>query len=275
MKLNIYKNRYSSECEYKAELKHIFETIKSDLLLDVKEKRFGVVYATTSLKGRKHEHIESFTGLVFIDVDKCTNAVKVKSLFQELDCTVATWFSSSGNVHALIKIPVCKSIDEYKRRYALLTEDLRSEIGDMGLVDNATSNPTQLAFISHDKELYVNTSAEEYEGMYLPNKPRKNRTIVFDMYNSNSTKWCVDKVNQWFSGINSNGYPQVLKYSVTLGGWASAGYIKEKDAENLLQSLIKGNAYLNSTDSSGTLQTYLNASLSAFKEGLKTPLHWH
>ena len=275
MKLNIYKNRFSNHHDSNKELNDIFETIKGEDSQVLKEDRLGVVYATTSEKGRLHEHIKAFTGMVFIDVDKCTDAAAVKSLFSGLDCTIAAWYSSSGNVHALIKIPVCKSKDEYKRRYGLLADDLKDEIGDLGQVDDITSNPTQLAFISHDKDLYVNTDAEPYEGMYLPNKPKKNRVIAFDKYNSNSTKWCVEKVNHWFNGINTNGYPQVLKYSITLGGWSSGGYITQDDGLNLLKRLIQGNAYLNSQQSSGTLNTYLKASESAFNEGLKTPLHWH
>ena len=275
MKLNIYKNKHSTESKKSLELKEIFEMIKTNVSKVPKENRLGVVYASTTTKGRKHDDILGFTGMAFIDVDNCTDPVKVKELFIELDTTIATWYSTSGNVHALVKIPVCENKDEFKRRYDLLTDDLLDEIGDWGVLDKITVNPTQLAFISHDSELYVNDEPETYEGIYLPNRPKKNRIISFDVYNDKSSKWCIDKVQGWFNDIDTNGYPQVLKYSITLGGWASAGYIEPGKALDVLKTLIQSNNYLNSRESSGKIETYLNAGESSFNEGLLHPLHWN
>ena len=275
MDLNIYKNKHSKEFDGTIELNKLFRLIKTKASDLPKADRLGVVYASKSKKGRKHEDIVSYNGMVFIDVDECKEPKKVKELFIEIDCTRATWYSTSGNVHALIKIPVCKTKDEFKRRYELLTSDLRDEIGDCGKLDSITINPTQLAFISHDTELFVNEEPTTYEGIYLPNKPKQNRTISFDFYNDASTKWCISKAQDWFNDILDNGYPQVLRYAITLGGWSAAGYIESNNALEVLLALIKHNNYLNSNQSSGSLETYLKAATSSFNEGLKHPLHWH
>ena len=276
MNVDTYKNKYSTSVYKEMDINHVFKTIKSDKSKVKKEDRLGVVYASSSsLKGRKHEDIKIFTGLAFIDIDNCSDPKKVKAEFMNIDCTFATWFSSSGNVHSLIKIPISKDKDEFKRRYRILVKDLEEEIGDWGSIDPITVNPSQLAFISHDAEIYINKDCETYEGIYLPSLPKKNRKIKFNVNNDTSTKWCVGKVEKWYNDIVDNGYPQVLKYAMTLGGWSAAGYIENNNALEVLLALIKHNNYLNSNQSSGSLETYLKAATSSFNEGLKHPLHWH
>ena len=190
MKLNIYKNRLQKEYFTTLTTDEIFHLIRTNRGDTPKNERLGVVYASTSSKGRKHEDIDTYTGIAFIDVDNCRRPTFVKMLFQELDCTIACWYSSSGNVHALIKIPVCKSKDEFKRRYSLLVKDLKEEIDDWGQIDEITSNPTQLAFISSDAEIFVNDAPVSYEGIYLPTPIKMVRKLKFH-YNSDASTHLV------------------------------------------------------------------------------------
>ena len=275
MKLNIYKNRLQKEHFTTLTIDEIFKLIRTTKSDIPKNERLGVVYASTSAKGRKHEHIESYTGMAFIDVDDCKKPKLVKLLFQELDCTIACWYSSSGNVHALIKIPVCKSKDEFKRRYSLLVKDLKEEIDDWGQIDEITSNPTQLAFISSDAEIYINEAPVSYEGIYLPTPPQIVRKAKLFSTSDKTTNYCLDKAQQWFNGINTNGYPQVLKYSYTMGGYCATGKIDKTVAKETLQQLINSNQYLNSKDSSGSLETYLTGAMASFNKGLENPLEWN
>ena len=267
MKLNIYKNRLQKEHFTTLTIDEIFKLIRTTKSDIPKNERLGVVYASTSTKGRKHEHIESYTGMAFIDVDDCKKPKLVKLLFQELDCTIACWYSSSGNVHALIKIPVCKSKDEFKRRYSLLVKDLKEEIDDWGHIDEITSNPTQLAFISSDAEIYINEAPVSYEGIYLPTPPQIVRKAKLFSTSDKTTNYCLDKAQQWFNGINTNGYPQVLKYSYTMGGYCATGKIDEAVAKETLQQLIISNQYLNSKNSSGTISTYISGAMASFEKG--------
>jgi len=275
MKLNIYKNRLQKEHFTTLTIDEIFKLIRTTKSDIPKNERLGVVYASTSSKGRKHEHIESYTGMAFIDVDDCKKPKLVKLLFQELDCTIACWYSSSGNVHALIKIPVCKSKDEFKRRYSLLVKDLKEEIDDWGHIDEITSNPTQLAFISSDAEIYINEAPVSYEGIYLPTPPQIVRKVKLFNTSDKTTNWCIDKAQLWFNGIDTNGYPQVLKYAHTIGGWSASGKIQEAVAKETIQQLINSNQYLNSKDSSGSINTYLTGAIASFNKGLENPLEWN
>ena len=275
MKLNIYKNRLQKEHFTTLTIDEIFKLIRTTKSDIPKNERLGVVYASTSSKGRKHEHIDTYTGMAFIDVDDCKKPKLVKLLFQELDCTIACWYSSSGNVHALIKIPVCKSKDEFKRRYSLLVKDLKEEIDDWGHIDEITSNPTQLAFISSDAEIYINEAPVSYEGIYLPTPPQIVRKAKLFSTSDKTTNYCLDKAQQWFNGINTNGYPQVLKYSYTMGGYCATGKIEESLAKETLQQLINSNQYLSSKESSGSLETYLKGAMASFNKGLENPLEWN
>jgi hypothetical protein len=275
MKLNIYKNRLQKEHFTTLSIDEIFHLIRTNRGDTPKNERLGVVYASTSLKGRKHEDIDTYTGIAFIDVDNCRRPTFVKMLFQELDCTIACWYSSSGNVHALIKIPVCKSKDEFKRRYNLLVKDLKEEIDDWGQIDEITSNPTQLAFMSSDAEIFVNDAPVSYEGIYLPTPIKMVRKLKFHYNSDASTNWCIDKAKEWFNGIDTNGYPQVLRYSITIGGWCASGKIDEFTARQTIEQLIKGNPYLNSKNSSGSLTTYLSGAMASFSKGLDMPLEWN
>ena len=275
MKLNIYKNRLQKEYFTTLTTDEIFHLIRTNRGDIPKNERLGVVYASTSSKGRKHEDIDTYTGIAFIDVDNCRRPTFVKMLFQELDCTIACWYSSSGNVHALIKIPVCKSKDEFKRRYSLLVKDLKEEIDDWGQIDEITSNPTQLAFISGDAEIFVNDAPVSYEGIYLPTPIKMVRKLKFHYNSDASTNWCIDKAKEWFNGIDTNGYPQVLRYSITIGGWCASGKIDEFTARQTIEQLIKGNPYLNSKNSSGSLTTYLSGAMASFSKGLDMPLEWN
>jgi hypothetical protein len=275
MKLNIYKNRLQKEHFTTLSIDEIFHLIRTNRGDTPKNERLGVVYASTSLKGRKHEDIDTYTGIAFIDVDNCRRPTFVKMLFQELDCTIACWYSSSGNVHALIKIPVCKSKDEFKGRYNLLVKDLKEEIDDWGQIDEITSNPTQLAFMSSDAEIFVNDAPVSYEGIYLPTPIKMVRKLKFHYNSDASTNWCIDKAKEWFNGIDTNGYPQVLRYSITIGGWCASGKIDEFTARQTIEQLIKGNPYLNSKNSSGSLTTYLSGAMASFSKGLDMPLEWN
>ena len=275
MKLNIYKNKLKKEYFTILKLDEIFHQIRTNKTDTPKNERLGVVYASTSTKGRKHEHIESYTGMAFIDVDDCTHPKEVKNLFKAIDCTLACWYSSSGNVHALIKIPICTTKDEFKRRYTLLASDLRHEIGSWGHLDGITTNPTQLAFMSSDADIYINDAPTTYNGIYMPTPKKVVRMLKFQKYSDASTNWCIDKAQLWFNGIDTNGYPQVLKYAHTMGGYCATGKIEESLAKETIQQLINSNQYLNSKNSSGSISTYLSGAIASFNKGLETPLEWN
>jgi hypothetical protein len=272
MKLDRYKNRYATNNK-EIELNEIFNNIRSKNINQNKSDRKGIVYATTSEYGRKHEFIKNFTGLMFIDVDNCTNAEKVKEIFTMISHTVATWYSTSGNVHSLIQIPICKNVAEFKRRYKAFVNDFEPLIESYGELDTITSNPTQLAFESYDKEIIVRNDVEVYTGIEKEKRKRSIKPFLNNPTNSRE-QWVTVWIRNKIQGITTNGYNQLLGLSKVLGGYSSGGYISYDNALDTLLTAVNNNEYMNSKNSSGTLKTYLKASESAFKIGIEEPINW-
>ena len=277
IEIDQYLNRYSKKKLKTSNLEDIFEKIRTQNINIPKAQRKGNIFSTRTNLGRKHKDIKEFTGLMFIDIDKCTDHNKVKDLFINIENTVATWFSSSGkNVHALIKIPICENMDEFKRRYKAFIELLELYIRDFATIDTITANPTQLAFESHDKDLFINETPIEFKKISPKQVPQPTNIICAN--NITPTKgteqWIIDWTNRTISLITNPGYTQLLCYSKTLGGYCSGGYIDKELASSVLHNAIESNSYFKSKESSGTMQTYHKGGEGSFIVGLKEPLKW-
>lgn len=269
--VNQYQNKYSTSNK-EINLQDIFENIRSKNINQPKADRKGIVYCTTSTKGRRHEDIVSFTGLLFIDIDECKHPKTIKEIMTKIKHTVAVWYSSSGNVHALIKIPVCLNVDEFKRRYKAFIQVLEPFIKGLGMIDSITSNPTQLAFESYDVEIIVKKNPITFEHI-LPVKKQSLQKSIIPPTDARE-KWCVNWITRSIDSINTLGYPQLLQYSYTLGGYSAGGYISQSLAEETLLNAINNNEYFNSNESSGSLTTYQKGGLAAFRKGLEKPIEW-
>ena len=274
MRINQYKKKTSIRSFRSVEIETIFQNIKSNNIDTPKTERRGNVFAATTTKGRKHKHLDTFTGLLFMDIDNCIDHKKVKQFFIELEHTAAVWFSSSGkNVHALIKIPIPKDINEFKRRHKAFLKQVKPFIKDLAIIDTITSNPTQLAFESYDPEIYVNPKPIEFTNI-APKPKQKKLPKVAAIPTNKTEEYCINWIKEKINGINTNGYPQLLKYAQTLGGYAAGGYISQTLARETLRQCIEANAYFNSKDSQGSISTYLKGGIASFEDGLQKPLIW-
>ena len=129
--------------------------------------------------------------------------------------------------------------------------------------------------MSSDADIYINDAPTTYNGIYMPTPKKVVRMLKFQKYSDASTNWCIDKAQLWFNGIDTNGYPQVLKYAHTIGGWSASGKIQEAVAKETIQQLINSNQYLNSKNSSGSISTYISGAMASFEKGLDMPLEWN
>ncbi len=257
-------------------LELILEGTRLNNIDSPKNRRKANVFATRSNLGRKHKDIKEFTGLMFIDIDKCKDQIAVKELFIQIDNTVAVWYSSSGkNVHALIKIPICSSVDEYKRRYNAFIQLLEPYLKKLAKIDKITANPTQLAFESFDPCIFINDAPMEFELKLPESKPRREIQInSIANPTNNSEQWCIKWLEKKMNNVVDNGYTQLLSISRTFGGYCSGGYINKDIAIDLLKNAVRTNNYLNGSSSSGTLKTYLKGAEGAFINGESDPLTW-
>jgi len=274
MQIDQYNKKTSTRKSKSVPIEAIFENIRTNNINTPKVERKGNVFSATTKLGRKHEDLETFTGLLFMDMDNCLDHEAVKEFFIELEHTVAVWYSSSGtNVHALIKIPISKDIDEFKRRHKAFLNKVKPYINDLAIIDSITSNPTQLAFESYDPDIFVNDNPIQFTEIKRKPPVRKLPKVI-TMPTTKQEEKCIKWIKLRIGEINTNGYPQVLKYAQTLGGYCGSYKISQSLAEETLKQCIESNAYLNSDESQGTIRTYLKAGLDSFRDGLKKPLEW-
>ena len=132
------------------------------------ELKKGLYYFTPSViipkgKRRKYDSIQSFTGLMQLDFDGEENALELKSyLSTDFPYIYCAYLSPSRKgVKALMKIPVCKDVNEYKE-YFLGVEQHFINLG-VESFDHAPYNPILPLYISYDKEMYVNAHPSEWD----------------------------------------------------------------------------------------------------------------
>ena len=238
--------------------------------LEKKERlKKNLIYFTPAVvlkKGRKYEDIESYTGLLPFEFDKIKFAPELRdSIFENLDCCVCTYLSPSSNgVKGLIRIPICKTVEEYKSfSYGLFYyfEHI------MGL-DICTEKPTQPVFISHDPDLkyrkYKNCSVwdvkgvkldafkEVYEGECDFSKPQ----II------NQLKWIRERI----ISIEDDGHGTVVRNSSLLGGFVG-DILDFKTACEFMESCIDESDYLQKS-----LYTYKKTAKTMISRGMSVPI---
>jgi hypothetical protein len=255
------------------ELAEVFEEIRSNKDLPEKLDRKMVLYSS-NVRYRHVKEIKNYTGLLFIDIDKPANPAEIKSFFIKHLHTVAVWYSASKGIHALIKIPIVKEVEEFKRRFDLYTKILDQNLKNC-IIDRATANPIQCAFINYDPEIYVNPDPVEFTGIN-PAPEKKERVVnsLGDNVSSGTEMWTIKRMTELFNEIVDNGFPQVRSLGRTLGGWCATSKISEDKALELLEELVNDNNYLTGGDSGGSIDLYVNTALSAFELGLLEPLEW-
>lgn len=268
--LDTYQNKWHSRTGRQNSLGAYADRIKN---YSKTTNKWGIVYAARCKNTRSKSDIVNFTGLLFIDVDKCTDHVAVKNLFKRIRYTVMTYYSRSGkNVHAVIKIPVCKTVDEYERRFSSFMWQVEDHLEGIAELDTMTANPVQMAFHSYDPEIFIKDNPETFELIDDPVvKPEVKKPIS---YNTGYPKQggAIAYIRKVIPNIVSPGYVTLRSKSVLIGGWCGAG---EAEAEKTLQALLEAitiNQYFLSDDSDKDIDEYQTLAESAFNEGFRHPI---
>ncbi len=213
---------------------------------------------------RKYENIISFTGLMVLDFDHLDEnySVKLKQvLFEKCSFIVAVWLSPSRHgIKALVKIPICENVDDFKAYFRAIEKQL----GGLKGFDRTTQNCVQDLFMSYDSELLqrddATTWTEKYiepikEIVHIPIQPTDKTNVVVNIV--------VKKINE----ITTTGHYVLRAVSFALGGYVGAGYIAENDAIYLINRCIDCNAYLNKKAS-----TYKKTAYTMIKNGIMQPI---
>lgn len=153
------------------ELKDTFKQIEvassnGDLKLKANLKK-KLTYFTPCVKtnglGRSYSHIEEFTGLMIVDVDglDVEYAKEFKTyLFETYSFMVAVFLSvSKRGVKAIVRIPKCQSVEEFKSYFFGLSATFQEYKG----YDSTAQNPILANFVTYDEELLYRTNATVFD----------------------------------------------------------------------------------------------------------------
>lgn len=264
-------------------LKSIFDEIKraeetGDLELKSELKKEKLYYVTPCVHfgggRRRYKDIKNFTGLMVLDFDHLTfeESVKLKKwLFEKYPQVICAYLSPSRHgVKALVRIPVCDDVDEFKSYFY----GMAAEIGNIKGFDGSGQNPSLPLFVSLDSEVLFREDAVEWDifgekiGDYSTSKPTPppanfkpdDKDLIY------IKKWLNKKINE----ITNNAHPQILSIAVTLGGYVGYGYLSAFEAEQLIEYEIRSNMYMTKKANRG--QVYVNTSRQMIAKGASKPL---
>jgi len=214
---------------------------------------------------RALKNITRFTGLLVLDFDhlEIDYTLKFKqALFDKCSFIIACWLSPSKHgIKALVKIPICNSVDEFKS-YFLAIEN---EIGHYKGFDKTAKNCVLDLFLSYDSDLLYRSNATTWSKQYF--EPIK--VIPYREIQSDKTDVIVNVIVKNINKITVTGHEILRATSYSLGGYVGAGYITETDAVYLINRCIDHNSYL-----SKKATTYKKTALTMIKKGILTPLYF-
>lgn len=246
----------NGDIKLKSDLKKHLHSFTPDVI--VKEKR-------------KYEDVVSYTGLCVLDFDKIDNPIGFKEfLFNEYKCIIAAWLSpSKKGIKALVKIPIVKTKEEFKKYSYGLSAEMQIYKG----FDIVVNNAVLLLFIGWDENILIRNNPETWikEGRKV-NDFDTSKIKEFRPSNeitSAQSGWVINMVRDKVNSIFDNGHPVIRGTSVTLGGYVSGGYLSEYDAINLMESLISQNSYLQKGVSG-----YCKTARQSIRLGMTKPLYF-
>lgn len=231
----------------KKNIQHIFEQIRdAEERKDAKTKQElkSQLYSFTPCVfvngARKYSNIVSFTGILILDFDHLETEYAIsfkKALFEQYQFIIATWLSASQHgVRAMVKIPICKSVEEFKTRFAAIERDLGDYIG----FDKAPKNCILPMFISYDKDLMYRKDATVYDKKFSPvERPPIVQYIITDK-TSAVEKIIYNKIQT----ITDSGHTILRAAAYLLGGYVGANYIEYDTALYSIEQMIDSHPYL-------------------------------
>lgn len=194
---------------------------------------------------RRYKDIIRFTGLAVLDFDHIDNALDLKSfLFYEYKQIIASWLSpSKRGVKCLVKIPVVKSVDEFKEYYYGLSEEMEIYNG----FDGTGQNAVLPLFQSWDANLMYRDDAETWSAKGIKHNSFENSEPLEKPVINDPGKYTERVVKIITSGVNKItdvGHWDLRGTALAAGGYVCSGYIDQLDAVKLMDSLIDSHPYL-------------------------------
>lgn len=218
---------------------------------------------------RRYDDIIQWTGLLVLDFDKINNAPDFKEfLFSEYNFIIAAWLSpSKKGVKAMVRIPIVKSIDEFKSYYFGVSEEMDQYDG----FDGSGQNCVLPLFLSYDSELLQREDSILWEtkGFKRDNFESVQSIAPTPVERQDDHgRIIIAMIDKAIDKINGNGHPQLRGICISVGGYIANNYINRDDAISRIFYRIEQNEYLKKG-----VPGYKKTALWALSIGLNKPLH--
>jgi len=237
---------------------------------DLKERLYSFTPCVVCKEYRRYSDILSFTGLMVLDFDFKTktfeHSLEFKEILKNYNFIHSAWLSSSGKgVRAFVKIPICKSVDEFKSYFNYI--HYKHELGSVDGFDKAPDNAVLPLFISYDKDLYINEDSIILKQTYIaPITPYKAPIFTNNTIGVYNPKAVHTILLQNLNKITDNGHRPLRAISYTLGGYVSYGYIYKEEAIEMICKIIESHYYLKKN-----IKTYQTTARTMIIKGMCNP----
>jgi len=221
----------------------------------------------TIIKYRRYSDISTFNGIAVLDFDHIDNAEELKEyIFNEYKFIIAAWLSpSKRGVKALLKIPIVKTIEDFRDYYRAIEKTF--EIYDGW--DGTNKNAVLPLFQSYDPNLLQRDNAKTFKDRIKEQQsdPVKKYTVKYSG-SDNKERLILKMAETGIIRISAPGHPQLRSICRALGGYVAAGYINKTILLSHVDRLIESNSYL----CKGT-KGYKKTARWAIDAGAKKPIY--
>ena len=228
-------------------------------------KQTKLFYFTPSVNvtRRDYSNIQSFNPILVAEYDKvgegAANKLK-KAIFNRFKSCICAYLSpSKQGVKFLFKIPIVKSVEEYKEYFYGLAYYLKQVSG----FDMSNQNPVLPLFLSYDFDMLIRDEEEiedwDTRGLRLDSfklaenlegyQPREDVTEEERSRVEYIVRYLIKKCDE-----EQVGHPNVRSAGLVAGGYVGAGYFSEDEIYQILEDEILASGYL-SKGVSGYLKT--------------------
>lgn len=261
----------------KGEIVSLFKQIEkasAEMNLELKGKlKENLFYftpcVTTDGLGRSYSNIVSFTSLLVLDFDNLPDAPAFKQfLFDNLKCVIAAYLSASRKgCKFIVRIPICKTTDEFKSYFYGMAYFLEKYEG----FDPSTQNCILPLYLSIDPDLLYRDDAEVWtkRGMKIDEfKAHVGEIKKVDVVEGKDRDRIFNILTKSMEKIVDSGHYIVRSTALSAGGYIASGYFDRQELEEFLFTLIEDNAYCKKN-----LRGYKQTAREMITKGMSSPLY--
>lgn len=197
---------------------------------------------------RDYKHVSKFTGLVVLDFDKISSTKRAehlkKSVFDSNDSIIAAWISPSKvGFKAIVKIPVVKSIEEFKNYWWGIYYRYMFVEG----FDATTKNATLALYHSHDPNILIRNNYTTSNIQAEPAIEEKKIVDVNDydlIYHPDDEENAYKHIENIINLIDNEGHPLIRSASINAGNYIRWGVVDELEMHSFIHELAQNHYYL-------------------------------